>query len=127
MSLTIFRPIPGDETIKIERMDESITFFGNDVKSITIDDVEYGCSLNLEEFESLEEINIKKAGAVISFNRFPTKTIRISGAFDEVRVIDEQDFYCLYKHIIHEGQGLQRQLPLNAIWGAVISRESDVK
>ena len=76
---TIYKAIPNQSEVTISCLDERLRFIGNDVKKLTIDNVEYGRSIILEEIDSLEEITVRKPGAIFAFNSFPTKTIRISG------------------------------------------------
>ena len=94
---TIYKAIPNQTNISITYLDESLQFIGNDVESITVDEVNYGRTLILDEFDSLKEIHIKRPGAVISFNSFPKQTIRIKGAFEEIRVKDGDEFYNLHR------------------------------
>ena len=94
---TIYKAIPNESNINITYLDESLQFIGNDVESITVEEVQYGRTLILEEFDSLKEINIKSPGAVISFNKYPEQTIRIKGAFEEIRVKDKNDFYAMHR------------------------------
>ena len=118
---TIYKAIPNETNINITYLDESLQFIGNDVESITVEEVQYGHSLILEEFDSLKEINIEKPGAVISFNSFPKNTIRIKGAIEEVRVKDGNDFYNLHRY------GSNPTLPIDSIWGAVLTSDANVE
>lgn len=127
MSGLIYKAIPGNCVVNIAGIKESVRFHGNDAKVIVIENASYGSSLVLEEFESLEEIRISSPGVVISFNKFPSQTIRISGTFDEVRITDNQEFYCIHKHVIRIEQSLQRHLPQSSIWGAVITRDPNIE
>ena len=117
---TIFRAVPGQPKIKIEYLDESLQFIGNNVRSIVVDDVNFGQSLILDEFDSLKEITIKKPGVVISLNSFPEQTIKIKGAFEEIRVKDGNEFYNLHRY------GSNPTLPIDSLWGAVITRDEDI-
>ena len=128
MSSVIYKAMPGDTIANLNKLEGCVRFSGNDTKSINISSVEYGSTLMLEEFDSLEEINIKgTSGAVVSFTKFPEQTIRIKGHFDEVRVQDGQSHYFIHKHVICERYSLQMRIPSQAIWGAVITRDSDIK
>ena len=118
---TILKAIPGQPEIHIQYLDESLKFIGNNVSSIEIDDVEYGRTLILEEFDSLKEITIKKPGAVLSFNSYPKKTIRVKGAFEEIRVKDKNDFYSMHRF------GSNPTLPIHSLWGAVITTDENVE
>ena len=118
---TIYKAIPNQSNINITYLDESLQFIGNDVESITVEDVQYGRTLILEEFDSLKEINIKKAGAVISFNKYPEQTIRIKGAFEEIRVKDKNDFYAMHRF------GSNPTLPIDSVWGAIVTRDEKVE
>ena len=118
---TIYKAIPNETNISITYLNESLQFIGNDVESITIDDVQYGRTLMLEDFDSLKEINIKKPGAVISFNSFPKQTIKIKGAFEEIRVKDKNEFYNLHRF------GSNPTLPIDSLWGAVVTRDENVQ
>ena len=118
---TILKAIPGQPEIHIQYLDESLKFIGNNVNSIEIDDVEYGRTLILEEFDSLKEITIKKPGAVLSFNSYPKKTIRVKGAFEEIRVKDKNDFYSMHRF------GSNPTLPIHSLWGAVITTDENVE
>jgi len=118
---TIYKAIPNETDIEITYLDESLQFIGNDVESITVGDVQYGRTLILEEFESLKEINIKKPGAVISFNKFPEQTIRIKGSFEEVRVKDKNDYYAMHRF------GSNPTLPIDSLWGAIITKDANVE
>jgi len=117
---TILRAVPGQPNIKVQYLDESLQFIGNNVKSIEIDDVNFGQSLILDEFDSLREISIKKPGAIVSFNSFPKHTIRIKGAFEEIRVKDGNEFYNLHRY------GSNPTLPIDSLWGAVVTRDESV-
>ena len=117
---TIYKAIPNQTNINITYLDESLQFIGNDVESITVDEVNYGRALILDEFDSLKEIHIKRPGAVISFNRFPKQTIRIKGAFEEIRVKDGDEFYNLHRF------GSNPTLPIDTIWGAVVTSDARV-
>jgi hypothetical protein len=117
---TIYKAVPGEPEINISYMDDNIRVIGNDVKTINIDRVEYGSILTLDEIDSLEQVNIKHSGAVISFTAFPKQTIRIKGAFEEVRVKDKNSFYNLHRF------ASSPTLPLGNLWGAVITREHEV-
>ena len=97
LSVTIYKAVPEQTNISITYLDESVHFIGNDVESITIENVSYGCIITLDEFDSLKEINIKKPGAIISFNNYPKTTLRINGAFEEIQVRDNNDFYNLHR------------------------------
>ena len=118
---TIYKAIPNQSEVTISFLDESLRFIGNDVKKLTIDNVQYGRSIILEEIDSLEEIIVKKPGAIFAFNSFPTKTIRISGSFEEVRVKDGNSHYCIHRF------GSDPTLPMETLWGAVISQDDKVK
>ena len=118
---TILRAVPGQPNIRVQYLDESLQFIGNNVKSIEIDDVNFGQSLILDEYDSLREITIKKPGAIISFNSFPKQTIRIKGAFEEIRVKDGNEFYNLHRY------GSNPTLPIDSLWGAVVTRDESVE
>jgi len=118
---TILRAVPGQPNIKVQYLDESLQFIGNNVKSIEIDDVNFGQSLILDEYDSLREITIKKPGAIVSFNSFPKQTIRIKGAFEEIRVKDGNEFYNLHRY------GSNPTLPIDSLWGAVVTRDESVE
>ena len=118
---TIYKAIPNQSNINITYLDESLQFIGNDVESITIEDIQFGSTLIFEDFESLSEINIKSPGAVISFNKYPDKTIKIKGPFEEIRVKDKDDFYVLHRY------GSNPTLPIDNIWGALITRDANVE
>ena len=117
---TIYKAIPNESNINITYLDESLQFIGNDVESITVEEVQYGRTLILEEFDSLKEINIKSPGAVISFNKYPEHTIKIKGAFEEIRVKDKNDFYSMHRF------GSNPTLPIDSLWGAIITRDENV-
>ena len=51
MSTTIYRAIPDHPDVSITHLNESLQFIGNDVESITIDNIQYGCTFTLDEFE----------------------------------------------------------------------------
>ena len=121
MNITIYKAIPNETDISITYLNESLQFIGNDVESITIDEVQYGRTLMLEDFDSLKEINIKKPGAVISFNSFPKQTVKIKGAFEEIRVKDKNEFYNLHRF------GSNPTLPIGSLWGAVVTRDENVQ
>ena len=118
---TIYKAMPNQSNINITYLDESLQFIGNDVESITVEDVQYGRTLILEEFDSLKEINIKKSGAVISFNKYPEQTIRIKGAFEEIRVKDKNDFYAMHRF------GSNPTLPIDSVWGAIVTRDRNAE
>lgn len=118
---TILRAVPGQPNIRVHYLDESLQFIGNNVKSIEIDDVNFGQSLILDEYDSLREITIKKPGAIVSFNSFPKQTIRIKGAFEEIRVKDGNEFYNLHRY------GSNPTLPIDSLWGAVVTRDESVE
>ena len=118
---TILRAVPGQPNIRVQYLDESLQFIGNNVKSIEIDDVNFGQSLILDEYDSLREITIKKPGAIVSFNSFPKQTIRIKGAFEEIRVKDGNEFYNLHRY------GSNPTLPIDSLWGAVVTRDECVE
>jgi len=118
---TIYKAIPNETEINITYLDESLEFIGNDAETITVEDVQYGKTLLLEDFDSLKEINIKKPGATISFNSYPKNTIRINGSFEEVRVKDKNEFYNLHRF------GSNPTLPIDSLWGAVITSDENVE
>ena len=118
---TIYKAIPNETEINITYLDESLEFIGNDAETITVEEVQYGKTLLLEDFDSLKEINIKKPGATISFNSYPKNTIRINGAFEEVRVKDKNEFYNLHRF------GSNPTLPIDSLWGAVITCDENVE
>ena len=118
---TIYKAIPNETDINITYLDESLEFIGNDAETITVEDVQYGKTLLLEDFDSLKEINIKKPGATISFNSYPKNTIRINGSFEEVRVKDKNEFYNLHRF------GSNPTLPIDSLWGAVITSDENVE
>ena len=118
---TILRAVPGQPNIRVQYLDESLQFIGNNVKSIEIDDVNFGQSLILDEYDSLREITIKKPGVIVSFNSFPKQTIRIKGAFEEIRVKDGNEFYNLHRY------GSNPTLPIDSLWGAVVTRDESVE
>lgn len=120
LSVTIYKAVPEQTNISITYLDESIHFIGNEVESITIENVSYGCIITLDEFDSLKEINIKKPGAIISFNNYPKTTLRINGAFEEIQVRDNNDFYNLHRF------GSNPTLPIDTLWGAVITQDENV-
>ena len=121
MMKTILKATPGQPNIHIQYLDESLQFIGNDVESITVENVQYGQTLILDEFESLKEINIKNPGAVLSFNKFPEQTIRIKGTFEEVRVKDKNDYYAMHRF------GSNPTLPIDSLWGAIITKDANVE
>ena len=47
---TLLRSVPGQPNIRIQYLDESLQFIGNNVQTISIDDVRFGCSFILDEF-----------------------------------------------------------------------------
>ena len=51
---TIYKAIPNETNINITYLDESLQFIGNEVEVITVEEVQYGHSLILEEFDSLK-------------------------------------------------------------------------
>jgi hypothetical protein len=114
----IYKAMPGETLVKIPDMEDNIRFSGNDVTNISIDRLDYGRILTLEEIDSLVEININSPGAIISFNRYPEQTIIIKGSFEEIRVKDGNDFYSLHRFASNP------TLPLSTIWGALITRET---
>ena len=118
---TIYKAIPKETNINIAYLDESLQFIGNDVESINVNEVQYGSTLILEEFDSLKEINIKKEGVVISFNSYPKQTIRIKGPFEEIRVKDKNEFYNLHRF------GSNPTLPIDSLWGAVVTRDANIQ
>ena len=118
---TILRAVPGQPNIRVQYLDESLQFIGNNVKSIEIDDVNFGQSLILDEYDSLREITIKKPGVIVSFNSFPKQTIRIKGAFEEIRVKDGNEFYNLHRY------GSNPTLPIDSLWGAVVTRDESAE
>jgi hypothetical protein len=118
---TIFKAVPGQPEVNISYLDDSIRFIGNDVKTINIERVQYGKTLIIDEADSLREINIRNSGATISFNEFPKQTIRIRGAFEEVRVQDKNDHYNLHRFASNP------TLPLGNVWGAIITTEHDIE
>ena len=118
---TILKSIPGQPEISIQYLDESLKFIGHNVSSIQVNDVEYGCTLMLDEFDSLKEIIIRKPGAILSFNSFPKQTIRIRGPFEEIRIKDKNDFYAMHRF------GSNPTLPIDSVWGAIITRDETVE
>ncbi len=117
---TILKSVPGQPEVRIQYLNESLQFIGHNVESIIVDDVQYGHTLMLDEFDSLKEIVIKKPGAVVSFNSYPKQTVRIKGAFEEIRVKDGNDFYNLHRY------GSNPTLPIDSLWGAVVTRDENV-
>ena len=120
MSTTIYRAIPNHPDVSITYLNESLQFIGNDVESITIDNIQYGCTFTLDEFEGLREINIKKPGIVLSFSKFPEQTIHVRGAFEEIRIKHKDEFYNLHRY------GSNPTLPIDSLWGAVITRDENI-
>ena len=118
---TIYKATPGTPEISISYMNENIRFTGNDVEAINIDKVENGSILVLDEIDSLEEVNIKNPGIIVSFTRFPDQTIRIKGAFEEIRIKDKSHFYNLHRF------GSNPTLPMDHLWGAVVTRSPEVE
>ena len=49
MSSTLFKAIPSQAEVLIPLVGEGVRFIGNDVESIQIDELDYGCVLTLEE------------------------------------------------------------------------------
>ena len=128
MSSVIYKAMPGDTIVNLSELKSCVRFSGNDTKTINVSNIEYGSTLMLEEFENLEEINLKgSSGAVVSFTKFPKQTIRIKGHFDEVRVQDGQSHYCINKHVISDKYSLQMRIPSDAIWGAIITRDCKIE
>ena len=117
---TIYKAIPEETEINITYLNESLRFIGNDAEIINIDDVQYGHTLIIDEASSLKEINIKKPGATISFSSFPKQTVRIKGAFEEVRIQDKKDHYALHRF------GSNPTLPLDTLWGAIVTNDHEV-
>ena len=74
---TIYKAIPDETEINITYLDESLEFIGNDAETITVEDVQYGKTLLLEDFDSLKEINIKKP-TQLSHSTVSKNTIRIN-------------------------------------------------
>ncbi len=118
---TIYKATPGTPEISISYMNENIRFTGNDVKTINVEEVENGSILVLDEIDSLEEINIWNPGIIVSFTRFPDQTIRIKGAFEEIRIKDKSNFYNLHRF------GSNPTLPIDHLWGAVVTRSPEVE
>ena len=118
---TILKSVPGQPEISIQYLDESLKFIGHNVSSIQVNNVEYGCTLMLDEFDSLKEITIRKPGAILSFNSFPKQTIRIKGPFEEIRIKDKNDFYAMHRF------GSNPTLPIDSVWGAIITRDETVE
>ena len=68
MSSVIYKAMPGDTIVNLSELKSCVRFSGNDTKTINVSNIEYGSTLMLEEFENLEEINLKgSSGAVVSF------------------------------------------------------------
>ena len=120
MSSTLFKAIPGQTAVQIPLVGEGVRFIGNDVESIQIDELDYGSVLTLEESDSLNEIIIKSHGAILSFPTYPKQTIRIQGPIEEIRVYEKNVGYMLHRVTSHP------TLPLEQLWGAVITREPQV-
>ena len=120
LSSTLFKAIPGQEAVQIPLVGEGVRFIGNDVESIQIDELDYGSVLTLEESDSLNEIIIKSHGAILSFPTYPKQTIRIQGPIEEIRVYEKNVGYMLHRVTSHP------TLPLEQLWGAVITREPQV-
>ena len=74
MSSVIYKAMPGDTIVNLSELKSCVRFSGNDTKTINVSNIEYGSTLMLEEFENLEEINLKgSSGAVVSFTKFLNK------------------------------------------------------
>ena len=56
---TILKSVPGQPEVRIQYLNESLQFIGHNVESIIVDDVQYGHTLMLDEFDSLKEIVIR--------------------------------------------------------------------
>jgi len=120
LSTTLFRAIPGDREVHLPLVEGGIRFIGPDVESIQIEELDYGSVLTLEESDSLNEITIKSPGAILSFPTFPKQTVRILGPIEEIRVFEKNIGYMLHRVTSHP------TLPLEQLWGAVITREPQV-
>ncbi len=124
MNTPIYVATPDELVSTIPAIKGSVRFSGNDTKRINLTGLDYGSTLYLEDFDSLEEIHIQSPGAVISFSRFPEQTIRINGVFEEVIVAHEHEFYNINRHIEIDSSTMQTLAP--TVWGAVISRDQEV-
>ena len=124
MNTPIYVATPGELVSTIPAIEGSIRFSGNNTKKINLTGVDYGSTLYLDDFDSLEEIHIRSPGAVISFCKFPDRTIRINGVFDEIIVAHENEFYNINRHVEIDSSTVQTLAP--TVWGAVISRDQEV-
>jgi len=124
MNTPIYVATPDELVSTIPAIEGSIRFSGNNTKKINLTGVDYGGTLYLDDFDSLEEIHIQSPGAVISFCKFPDRTIRINGVFDEIIVAHENEFYNINRHVEIDSSTVQTLAP--TVWGAVISRDDKV-
>jgi hypothetical protein len=118
---TILKAVPGHPEINISYLDQNIRFIGNDVRTIRVGEVRHGSCLTIDTADSLEEIHIQKSGAIVTFNKFPNQTIRIKGAFEEIRVQDNKEHYALHRF------GSSPTLPLDNVWGATITSDPNIE
>ena len=124
MSIMIYVASPEEIISNVANSNGSIRFSGNNTKRINLGSLTYGDTLHLEEFESLEEIHIQSPGTVICFNKFPEKTVRVYGVFEEIIVSHGGLFFNLNRHVAVEYNVMQASAP--TMWGAVISRDCNV-
>ena len=112
---TIYKAVPKETEINIQYLNENIRFVGEDVESIDINETKYGQCVIIEDAPLLNTINLRKPGAVVCFNSFPEKSVRINGPFEEIRVHDKNEHYAIHRF------GSSPTLALENVWGAVVT------
>lgn len=97
MSETIFKAVPGQTAVKLD-LDCDLTFVGDGVQKIEIDNITHGSILTLSVFDSLNEIEVKNSGAFIIFKRAPLETIRIRGRVSDVKIYQKNKLHSLFQN-----------------------------
>ena len=73
--MTTLKSVPGQPEISIRYLDESLKFIGHNVSSIQVNNVEYGCTLMLDELIR-SKITIRK---LVRYYRSTRSQNRLSG------------------------------------------------
>ncbi len=70
---TIYKSVLVNRLLFLKDLNESIRISGNELERIIVKNRAVGCTLYLDEIDSLKQVKINKPGLSVSFSKFLSK------------------------------------------------------
>ena len=97
MSSIVYKAAPEETDFKIDNLEHSAKFIGQNVKELTVDVQSFGTVL-IVDADSLETIHVKNPGLVLTFYKFPEKPVHIRGQIEEIRIHEGKRQFSLHRY-----------------------------